>query len=295
MELIYGDAIKVVWQGNAILGEGAIWDDRSDTLYWVDIKGKILHAYTPSNNCNKSIYFPIEICAVAPRAKGGLVAVTRNGFAHIDLENSVLLPIFDPEAHLNENRFNDGNVDTSGNFVAGTMHDLEKEKTGRVYCLDRNGVVTQLFGDYVICNGPAFSPDGRTLYFSNSKEREILAFPYNPDLRIVGAPKLFAKIGQTEGYPDGLTVDAEGCVWCARWDGAGISQYSPEGKILKFIKMPVPRVTRCAFGGPSYEKLYVTSASFGLSNSQLKKFPLSGSLFEINSEVRGMPQKHFLG
>lgn len=287
--------VSVAWQCNALLGEGPIWDERTDTLYWIDIRGKALHAYTPANQLDRPKALPIEVGAVAPRAAGGLIAATKNGFAIIDPCDGALTFLTDPETDLPENRFNDGAVDISGNFIAGTMHGHERDATGKVYCLDRQGGVTLLFGNYVVCNGPAFSPDGNTLYFSNSQEREILAFPYNPELHIVGKPKLFAKISDTEGYPDGLSVDEEGCVWCAHWDGGRITRHNPQGDIIQTIKLPVPRVTCCTFGGSEYNDLYITTASWGLSEVQLIENPLSGSLFVTKVGVRGLPSRLFLG
>jgi len=289
------DTLKIVGKSKAILGEGPVWDEASDTLYWVDIKGKALHVHIPKIDVDRCINLPIEVGAVAPRVGGGLIAATRNGFAFLDPQNGMLDQIEDPEAEYPNNRFNDGTIDHLGNFIAGTMHDLETEKTGTVYCLESSGGVKPLFGGYVICNGPAFSPDGCTLYFSNSSEREILAFPYDAGVRDVGKPKLFTKITEAYGYPDGLAVDQEGCVWCALWDGGGVTRFSPQGDFLQFFALPVPHVTCCAFGGSDYEQLYITTASWGLSEAQMQESPLSGSLFVVTPGVRGMPSRAFLG
>ena len=291
----YDAVAKVAWECSSLLGEGPIWDERTDTLYWVDIRSKDLHAYTPANQFNRRIPLSVEVGAVAPRASGGLIAATKNGFAIIDPHNGALTYLADPESDLPENRFNDGAVDMSGNFIAGTMHDLEKHATGKVYCLDGDRQVTPLFGNYVVCNGPAFSPDGSILYFSNSQEREILTFSYDANLHVVGKPKPFAKIEDTYGYPDGLTVDEEGCVWCAHWDGGRVTRYSPQGNILQTIVLPVPLVTNCAFGGPEYNELYITSASWGLNETKLKEHPLSGTLFVAKVGVRGLPLRQFVG
>ena len=220
------DTCKLVGKSRALLGEGPVWDESSETLYWLDIKGKALLAHRPGSNVDRCISLPIEVSAVAPRLEGGLIAATRNGFAFLDPQDGRLDQIEDPEAELPNNRFNDGTVDNMGNFIAGTMHDLEEENTGSVYCLDSQGSVKPLFGGYIVCNGPAFSPDGCTLYFSNSSAREILAFPYDAGMRDVGKPRLFTKITETNGYPDGLTVDLDGHVCCANW-GGGVSWFSP--------------------------------------------------------------------
>ena len=289
------DTVKRVGKNTAILGEGPVWDESSDTLYWVDIKGRALHAHRPGSKIDRSINLPIEVSAVAPRMGGGLIAATRNGFAFLDPQGGRVNQIEDPEAEFLGNRFNDGTVDNLGNFIAGTMHELETDNTGSVYCLDSQGAVKLLFGGYIVCNGPAFSPDGCTLYFSNSSEREILAFPYDAGIREVGKPRLFTKITEASGYPDGLAVDLDGCVWCAHWDGWGVSRFSPSGDFLQFFELPIPRVTSCAFGGSDYEQLYITTASWGLSSAQMQESPLSGSLFVVTPGVKGMPSRAFLG
>ena len=279
-------------KNTAILGEGPVWDESSDTLYWVDIKGRALHAHRPGSKIDRRINLPTEVSAVAPRMGGGLIAATRNGFAFLDPQVGKVNQIEDPEAEFLGNRFNDGTVDNLGNFIAGTMHELETANTGSVYCLDSQGVVKQLFGGYIVCNGPAFSPDGCTLYFSNSSEREILAFPYDAGIREVGKPRLFTKITEASGYPDGLAVDLDGCVWCAHWDGWGVSRFSPNGDFLQFFELPIPRVTSCAFGGSDYEQLYITTASWGLSSAQMQESPLSGSLFVVTPGVKGNAMLH---
>ena len=289
------DTFKRVGKNMALLGEGPVWDERNDTLYWVDIKGRALHAHRPGSKIDRRINLPTEVSAVAPRMGGGLIAATRNGFAFLDPKGGRVNQIEDPEAEFLNNRFNDGTVDNLGNFIAGTMHELETDNTGSVYCLDSQGVVKPLFGGYIVCNGPAFSPDGCTLYFSNSSDREILAFPYDAGIREVGKPRLFTKITEASGYPDGLAVDLDGCVWCAHWDGWGVSRFSPSGDFLQFFELPIPRVTSCAFGGSDYEQLYITTASWGLNSAQMREAPLSGSLFVVTPGVKGMPSRAFLG
>ena len=289
------DTFKLVGKGKAILGEGPVWDESIDTLYWVDIKGKALHAHALGSDDERRINLPIEVSAVAPRVGGGLIAATRDGFAFLNPQDGMLEQIEDPEAECPDNRFNDGAIDHLGHFIAGTMHDSETDKTGTVYCLDGMREVKPLFGGFVVCNGPAFSPDGCTLYFSNSSDREILAFPYNAGSRQVGKPQVFAKIKEGDGCPDGLAVDQEGCVWCAHWDGGGVTRFSPQGNFLQFFALPVNRVTSCAFGGSNYEHLYITTASWGLNETQMQAAPLSGSLFVITPGVKGMPSRAFQG
>ena len=295
MEISYDFSVRAAWKSDALLGEGPVWDDRARILYWLDIKGKCLHAFNPRNQEERKTVLPLEIGAVAPRVAGGLIAATRDGFAILSPEDGTLTFLANPESHLPENRFNDGAVDVSGNFVAGSMDDREVNPSGAVYRLDVNGCVSTLFRGYVVCNGPAFSPDGRTLYFSNSHEGEILAFPYEPESGWIGQRHDFALIPEADGCPDGLTVDEEGYVWCAHWDGGRITRFSPDGVVDRVIKLPVPRVTSCAFGGTQCETLFITTARWGLDELQLKQYPLSGSLFAVDAGVKGQPPPMFSG
>jgi len=198
---------KTVWAAEAELGEGPVWDDKSETLLWLDIKGRCLHACDAESDEKRSVALATEVGAIALRRAGGLVAATRDGFALLDPKTDSLSALADPEAHLSENRFNDGKCDIAGRFVAGTMHDAETSRTGAVYSLDVGGTVRRLFGGYVVCNGPAFSVDGRTLYFCDSARGAILAFDYDPANGAVGKRREFAHFGANEGHPDGITVD----------------------------------------------------------------------------------------
>ncbi len=287
--------VQVAVKAEALLGEGPVWDDRAGILYWVDIKGKRLHTLSPATNGTRDIPLSIETGAVAPRTKGGLIAATRTGFSYLDPDTGRLIDIADPEEDLPTNRFNDGAIDASGNFVAGSMDDLETNPTGTVYRLSPSGDVTTLFGGFVVCNGPAFSADGRTLFFSNSAARELLSFPYDPVDGSVGEPIVFARIEEAHGYPDGLTVDADGGVWCAHWDGGRITRFAADGTVDRIVELPVPLVTSCAFGGMNYGTLYVTSARWRMDADRLERFPLSGSLFAVDVGVKGFPLPLYAG
>ncbi len=289
------DGVNVTVKADALLGEGPVWDGPTETLYWLDIKGKYLHALSPARGKSTKVQLSTEVGAVAPRSGGGLVAAARCGFCFLDPVTGNLTAIADPESHLPNNRFNDGSVDPSGSFVAGSMDDLETAPSGTVYRLDPEGKVTVLFGGYVICNGPVFSRDGRTLYFSDSVSRRILSFPYDPADGSVGDASVFARLMEADGYPDGLTVDADGGVWCAHWGGGRITRFTADGKVDGIVEIPVPHVTSCTFGGPDYRTLYVTTARWGLAPGRLKQFPLSGSLFAVDVGVHGLPLPTFAG
>lgn len=286
---------EVAWAAEAQLGEGPVWDDESATVLWLDIKGRRLHAYDVESNQKRSVALATEVGSIALRRAGGLVAATRDGFAFLDPTTGAMSVLADPEAHLPENRFNDGKCDTAGRFIAGTMHDPETSPAGAVYSLNGDGAVRCLFGGYVVCNGPAFSPDGRTLYFCDSAKRTVLAFDYDSVSGAVGRSRVFARFPPDQGYPDGITVDQEGCLWCAHWDGWRVTRFRPDGREAMVITMPVPRPTSCVFGGRDLDRLYVTSARIGLEEKALRAAPLSGALFCVPVAARGVPAARFSG
>lgn len=286
---------SVIWNSPSQLGESPVWDDQRHRLYWLDIKGRKLHILSFPEFEKRSIELPIEVSAVALRLRGGLIAATKNGFAELDPETGTLVYLSDPESHLPHNRFNDAKCDAAGNFIAGSMDELETTALGSVYRLGPDGKVTPLFGRYIVCNGPAFSPDGKTLYFSDSAGRTILKFDYDLKAGILGDPSVFARIPKHAGYPDGLCVDSDGYLWCAHWDGWRLTRFAPDGYKERVIEMPVPHVTCCTFGGEDLKTLFITTARTGLSGSILLDAPLAGSLFALNPGVSGLSTQQFAG
>lgn len=285
--------LRVVGECRAQLGEAALWDYRTETLFWVDILGKTLFAYATSSSSVISVPLAVQVSALALRRKGGLVAATRDGFAWLDAGTGELEFITDPEADRPGNRFNDGACDRNGNFVAGTMDDGEQTPSGSIYRLAGDLSVDRLAGDYVICNGPAFSLDGQTMYFSDSASRRILAFPYDPASGPLGRPTLFRKLADDEGYPDGVTIDEEGFLWCAHWGGGRLTRFDPAGRPERTIRLPVRNVTNSAFGGPDLDRLFITTAGEGRGVENSNIDPRSGVVFEANVGIRGIPEPEF--
>ena len=275
-----------------VLGEGPVWDGAAGRLYWVDIKNPAVHALEPATGALRRWPMPAPIGTIGLRARGGLVAALKSGFAFVDLDSGIVTPIIDPEADRPGNRFNDGHVDARGRFWAGSMDDGEGKPTGDLYRLDADLSVTRFAAGFVVTNGIEWSADGRTLYFVDSGQRVIYADAFDMAAGQPGARRVFARLTADQGYPDGLTVDAEDHVWGAHWDGARLTRYRPDGTVERVIPMPVPRVTSCCFGGPDLDILYVTTASIGLSPVPA----LAGGVFAITGlGVRGRPAPRFAG
>ncbi|MBV9841788.1 MAG: SMP-30/gluconolactonase/LRE family protein [Sphingomonadaceae bacterium] len=276
----------------SLLGEGPVWVEREQALYWVDIKTPLIWRLGADGGAPRHWTPPMRVSAIAPAASGGMIAATAEGFALIDLEAADYRIIGNPEPGLPHNRFNDGKVDPAGRFWAGTMDDAEEQATGALYRLASDGQWTQIDAGYRVTNGPAFA-DG-VMYHSDSAIRTIYRFPFDDDHEL-GAREVFRVFGPKDGHPDGMTTDTEGCLWVAFWDGWAVRRFSPEGDELARIDLPVQRPTSCAFGGADLDRLFVTSARIGLDEEALREQPHAGALFGVETQARGLPSPIFAG
>ena len=287
--------IQCVWEEPAILGEGPLWVARENAVYWVDIVSKKVYRYGVADDSRRAWMYEAGVTSLAERRQGGLVGTVRDGFAFIDLEAGIFKPIVMPEADMPENRFNDGKVDENGRYWAGTMDDGEKLETGSLYRLDGDLTLHKMDENYTITNGPAFSVDGKTLYHTDTAKRTIFAFDFSED-GAISNKRVFAElVAKEEGYPDGMTVDSEDCIWLAHFAGSRVTRYSPEGKVIQVITMPVPNITSCTFAGPDLDTMYITTARHLLKEEDVRKYPLSGSLFSCKPGVIGLPTPLFAG
>jgi xylono-1,5-lactonase len=198
------------------------------------------------------------------------------------------------EADKPADRLNDAKVDPEGRIWFGTMHNPEQEKSGAFYRLDRDFSVDEVDRGYIVANGPTFSPDGTIVYHTDSFTREIYRFAVRPDGSLADK-RLFARFTEEEGYPDGMTIDRDGCLWVAHWAGWRITRFRPDETRDRVIPMPVSQVTSCTFGGDRLDRMFVTSARIGLTEAQLSKEPLAGGLFEIDPGTTGVATWQFAG
>jgi xylono-1,5-lactonase len=288
--------VRCLWEAGALLGEGPLWSSRESALYWVDIKAPCLHRYRPSDGDTISWVMPEPIGWVIERSNGeGLIAGFKDrGFAFLTPGTMMAETIGQPEPDYPDNRFNDAKADNAGRIWAGTMDDAEREASGALYRLDPDLDWQRMDRGYVVTNGPAFSPDYRRLYHSDTVAGTIYVFDLSPDGKL-SDKRVFATIPEGDGYPDGMTCDAEGGLWVAHWNGWRLTRFTPEGAVDRVIEMPVSKVTSCTFGGSDFDRLYVTSASIGLSEQQRADQPLAGGLFEIDVGVKGFPAGLFGG
>ena len=285
----------VVWEIPAILGEGPFWVESENAVYWVDIFSNRVHRYSLADGAKKTWRFDFPVTSLSPRRQGGFVGTITDGYVFIDLDAASADPIQLPESDISNNRFNDGKVDASGRYWAGTMDIGQTLETGALYRLDADLSVTKADDGYIICNGPTFSLDNSIIYHTDSIKRKIYALDMSPRGELSGK-RIFAEFtADDEGVPDGMTVDSENCIWVAHFGGARISRYSPAGEILQVAPMPVPNITSCAFGGAALDTLYITTARTGIPDEDLGKYPLAGSFFAYKPGVTGAPTPFFAG
>jgi len=290
--------VEVVPIPAAVLGEGAIWNSMRQRLQWIDIISGRVFTYDPATGENRICEVGRTVGTVVPRARGGLMLAVHEGFASLDPENGRLefwppVPRHDPAVV----RFNDGKCDPAGRFWAGTMALVKGPRPlGRLYRLDADGSIHVMLEDVGTSNGLAWSLDRRTLYFIDTRLVRVDAFDYDDASGAIGGRRTVISIPPGIGRPDGSTLDAEGMLWIAMYDGWAVTRWNPRtGELLRTIRLPVARVTSCAFGGPDLDTLYITSARENLSAEQLAEQPLAGSLFRARPGVRGLPAFAFQG
>ena len=285
-----------VWPAGAQLGEGPVWSQRRQALFWVDILGRKLHCFTPRGSGVRTWEFAEEISVVAEHERDDkLIVAMRHHFAWFDPATGELDYIADVESDRPGNRFNDGKCDARGRFWAGTMDFTGQNPTGALYCLNADRQHARHLDGFAITNGPTWSLDGRTMYFTNTATSRIFAFDFDPELGTLSNQRLWCKFTQEDGSPDGMTIDAEGRLWIAHWGAGCVSCHTPDGEELLRIHVPASNTTSCAFGGPELSTLYITTATVDLSDAQRAQQPLAGGLFEVELDVRGLPAFCFAG
>jgi sugar lactone lactonase YvrE len=278
---------KLILDAKATLGEGPAWDTKTQTLYWVDILEKRIYAGT-----ELLAQLDEYIGCLAPRKNGNLILGMRSSFANLRVDSPQQTVL----AALNEratNRINDGKCDPAGRFIAGTMDMNEKDPTGTVYSFDGKQA-TPLLRGVTISNGLAWSPDYKTFYYIDTPTREVKAFDYNLESGQIANPRVAICVPESLGWPDGMTSDTDGNLWIALWGGAQITKWNPlTGQLLEKIPVPALQTSCCVFGGKEMNELYITSARKGMSEADLKKYPLSGGLFKVETKVTGMATFEF--
>lgn len=286
-------AIELLLDARSMLGEGPVWDARIGRIAWVDIMAGRLHLTAPDGETT-TFQLPKPLGCVVPRASGGWVVALADGFWSVT-DAGTAERLVDIQSDHPELRFNDGKCDPQGRFWAGSMAVDFRNAAGALYRLDPDLSVHRMIDATTISNGLDWSLDGRTMYYVDTPTQRIDQFDFDPATGAIAGRRPFATIDPADGAPDGLTVDAEGGIWLALWDGWRVRRYLPDGSIEREIRLPVSEVTCPAFGGPDLDELYITTAWEELSEEQRAAQPLAGGLFRARSGVRGRPPTAFAG
>lgn len=288
--------VECVSEGHALLGEGPMWSPRDGALYWVDILRPSIHHFDTLTSTDTETTLGSMVSLVIPKATGGLLVATPGGLMTFDGHSKRLHPFCHPESERPGNRYNDGKCDRMGRLWVGTLDMGTAANRGNLFRVEADGTWKKMDSGFTVANGMGWSPDNRRMYFTDSMRRTVYAYDFDLRAGDISHRRPLITLEASDGTPDGLTVDEEGCIWVAIWDAWRVSRYSPEGKELMRIKVPVPRPTSCCFGGDNLDTLYITSASVRLNAEVLAAAPLSGSLFAVRIPgVRGLPETIFSG
>lgn len=286
--------IQCVAPTRAQLGEGPVWDEARGLVWWLDIRSASLHRHDVATGRNEIQPLECRLTALALTHRNEFIACGDRGFVRLSVGADLRVhfgPIIAAPQERAGNRFNDGKVDERGRFWAGTMDDAELGAYGALYRLDAERGVERIRTDLSVPNGPCFLADG-TVLTTDSPQRLITGIALDDDGEPIGE-RVFARFTAAQGYPDGMTVDADNHVWVAFWDGWCLRRLSPRGNIVAEVPLPVQRPTCPVFGGADLNYLYVTSASAGLTAAALARQPMAGSLLRCKPGVRGRVSARF--
>ena len=279
----------VVLAAQARLGEGALWDAARQCLWWVDIEGCALHAFDPATGRDRTWATPSRIGTVVPYTEGEVLVALQTGLYTLHLESGTLTFLVNP-IRSPTLRFNDGKCDPAGRLWVGTLDLEQKPGAADLYCYDNDGSIRVVLNRITNSNGLAWSADGGTMYYIDTPTRAVQAFDYDLASGRIANGRVLVQVPAAEGFPDGMTRDADGNLWVALWDGGRVNCYhATTGALLHTVVVPVPNTSSCAFGGPDLKTLFITTAREGLHAAAVGQYPLSGNLFAVRPGVAGVP------
>ena len=284
---------KVLWKLKCKLGEGTLWVKEHNSIYFVDIKKKSFYSLNTENNKKKKYKVNKEIGFLA-HIKGEIFILGLQGELRVqNIKTKKIIKSILVEENIKLNRINDGKTDPQGNLWFGTMDNLERKiEKGSLYKLDKNLLLTRVDRNYRITNGPAFI-DELNFYHTDSSKKIIYKIRINKKNKIINK-KIFKKFSSKEGSPDGMTLDKNKNLWVAHFHGACVSVFNNRAKLIHRIQLPAKNITNCTFGGQKNNELFITSATKGMSNTDLQKYRYSGFLFSVKTNMRGKLQKKFI-
>lgn len=278
----------------AELGEGAFWHHQAQVLYWVDIEGKKLHLYNPSKGINQSFDTPSRIGTVVPSSESEAMVALEDGIHILNTTSGKLSLFSEIESDNPNNRMNDGKCDPSGRLWVGSMHLPQTSPEGKVYMVESDGSANVMIDSVTISNGIVWTKDTKTMYYIDTPTGYVRAYDFDNATGAITNERKVIEVPESEGFPDGMTIDENDKLWIGLWNGNKVAQYDPlTGKMISSVVVPAHNVTACAFGGPDLDTLYITTARVDMSKEELDSLPLSGSIFKAVPGVKGVPSNHF--
>lgn len=290
------DNMKAVleYKINAQLGEGPLWNYKTQELLWVDIEGKQLHFYDPKSKTNRSIATPSRIGTVVPTEGEELLAALQEGLFLINPKTEEFKPFLKIEEMSDDIRFNDGKCDPAGRLWVGTMHLKQTSESAKLYKIDYPAQATSMLEKVTISNGIVWTKDKKTMYYIDTPTSQIKAFDFDNSAGTISNERVAVDVSKDLGYPDGMTIDENDKLWVGLWNGNAVAHFDPlTGTLLSKIEVPAHNITACAFGGPDLDKLYITTASIDMTEEERQKYPDAGSVFVANPGVKGVKNFFF--
>ncbi|TFG63430.1 MAG: SMP-30/gluconolactonase/LRE family protein [Spirochaetales bacterium] len=288
--------IEHIYASQSEIGEAPLWVPEEESLYWTDTQSNSIWRMRLTDGAVIRWRVSLPVTALMRREGDGFLLVTKTGLAFWESRTNVCELIANPLAGRTHLSFNDGVIDRQGRLITGTMNHVKlSPPDGCLYRLDGNLTLNLLDSGLSVANGIGVSPDGKTVYLSEQFKGRILTYDYDTESGILGNRRVFAKLPEAEGLPDGITVDAEGFVWNCHWGGSLITRYTPAGKKDLQITMPVPIIACLAFAGDGLSDLYVTTGWYGMNSKDRKKKSGAGDLFRIKTGFKGLREPRFKG
>ncbi len=288
----------------ALLGESPMWHPDEQVLYYCDIPGHKLHRFNPATQQLDTWAFDTDVACCAPALSGGLVLGMRDGLWRFDPATGERTLIEAPSYETATERYNDGKCDPAGRFWCGTIYEPRDPPLAALYCLGTDGQVMRRADGITVSNGLGWSPDGGTMYWSDTKAHRIQAFDFDLDTGELSNRRVFMQFeprreGQSldtyGGRPDGAAVDSQGNYWVAMFEGARVLQLSPAGEVLREIRLPVRCATMPCFGGADLRTLYITTSREKRPADELAAQPLAGCVLQLRVDVAGLPVSYYRG
>jgi sugar lactone lactonase YvrE len=287
--------LQVLGGARCCVGENPLYDEARDLLYWIDVRETpAIHRIALATSRQSSWPMQENIGSIALAGGDRLLVALRSGFAFFDCATGTMAPLLDPEPDLPQNRLNDGKCDAAGRYWCGSMNPESASADGNLYVLGRDLLCRKVLDDFLTPNGMTWSLDGAKMYLADTRRGFIYAFAFDAANGTLGERRIFADLGATPGGPDGATIDAEGYLWSAQFDGGCLIRYAPDGVMDRVVRLPVTKPTSCGFGGPGYRQLYVTTATRGLSDEEVRAEPHAGRVLVLDVGVAGLPPVAFI-